>query len=82
MAAANGLIALGTAVLSAGGLVEGAVGHDEAFVLSLALGISVIYTGFLVAGVRARADQVARACAAAPTHPGRPDPGPAPVVSP
>ena len=49
LAAANGLIALGTLVLSSGGLVQGSVGHDEAFTLSLAVGISVIYAGFLVA---------------------------------
>jgi hypothetical protein len=49
LAGANGLIALGTLVLSSGGLVQGVVGHDEAFTLSLAIGISVIYAGFLVA---------------------------------
>jgi hypothetical protein len=49
LAAANALIALGTLVLSSGGLVQGLVGHDEAFTLSLAVGNSVIYAGFLVA---------------------------------
>jgi hypothetical protein len=49
LAAANGLIALGTLVLSSGGLVQGIVGHDEAFTISLAVGITVIYAGFLVA---------------------------------
>lgn len=49
LAAANGLVALGTLVLSSGGLVQGFVGHDEAFALSLATGIAVIYAGFLVA---------------------------------
>jgi hypothetical protein len=49
LAAANGLIALGTLVLSSGGLIQGAVGHDEAFTLSLAVGITVIYAGFLTA---------------------------------
>jgi hypothetical protein len=49
MAAANTLIAAGTLVLSGGGLVQGIVGHDEAFVGSLAVGITVIYAGFLVA---------------------------------
>ena len=49
MAGANALIATGTLVLSGGGLVQGIVGHDEAFTLSLAVGITVIYTGFLVA---------------------------------
>lgn len=49
LAAANGLVALGTLVLSSGGLIQGFVGHDEAFALTLAVGIAVIYAGFLVA---------------------------------
>ena len=53
LATANGLVALGTLVLASGGLVQGFVGHDEAFALTLATGIAVIYGGFLVAdGVR------------------------------
>jgi hypothetical protein len=48
-ASANVLIALGTLVLSSGGLIQGIAGKDEAFVLSLAVGISVIYGGFLLA---------------------------------
>lgn len=56
LAAANGLVALGTLVLSSGGLLQGIVGDDEAFALSLAVGIAVIYAGFLVAdGSRAPA---------------------------
>jgi hypothetical protein len=49
LAAANGLIALGTLVLASGGVLQGVVGHDEAFALSLALGVTVIYAGFLLA---------------------------------
>ena len=49
LAAANALVALGTLVLSSGGLLQGFVGHDEAFALTLAVGIAVIYAGFLVA---------------------------------
>jgi len=49
LAGGNALIALGTLVLSSGGLVQGVIGHDEAFALSLALGISVVYAGFVVA---------------------------------
>ena len=49
LAGGNALIALGTLVLSSGGLVQGAVGKDEAFAISLALGIAVIYAGFAVA---------------------------------
>jgi hypothetical protein len=48
-ALANVLIALGTLVLSSGGLVQGIAGKDEAFVLTLAIGITVIYGGFLTA---------------------------------
>jgi len=48
-AAANVLIALGTLVLSSGGLIQGVAGKDEAFVLTLAVGITVIYGGFLLA---------------------------------
>jgi hypothetical protein len=55
LAASNALIALGTLVLSSGGLVQGFLGHDEAFTLSLALGIGVIYAGFLVAESRREA---------------------------
>ncbi len=52
LAGANVLIALGTLVLSSGGLVQGAVGHDEAFTATLAIGITVIYSGFLLAATR------------------------------
>jgi len=52
LAAANLLIALGTLVLSSGGTLQGIIGHDEAFALSLAIGIVVIYAGFLVADRR------------------------------
>ncbi len=64
LAAANALIALGTIVLSSGGLVQGIFGHDEAFALSLAIGISVIYAGFLVSVSTARSP-VPRAAPAA-----------------
>jgi hypothetical protein len=59
-AAANVLIALGTLVLSSGGLIQGFAGKDEAFVISLASGIVVIYIGFLVAsGAGARRERPA-----------------------
>ena len=41
-------------MLSSGGLIQGIAGKDEAFVLSLALGITVIYAGFQVAARSAR----------------------------
>jgi hypothetical protein len=49
LAGANALIALGTLVLSGGGVLQGAVGHDKAFAITLATGIAVVYSGFLVA---------------------------------
>ncbi len=53
LAGGNGLIALGTLVLSSGGLLQGIVGSDEAFALTLVAGIALIYAGFAVAsGVR------------------------------
>jgi hypothetical protein len=59
LVAANVLIALGTLVLSSGGLLQGAVGKDEAFAITLALGILVIYAGFAVASdVSASRDDV------------------------
>ena len=54
-AGANALIAAGTLVLSSGGLLQGFVGHDEAFATTLAVGISVLYAGFRVADRRPRA---------------------------
>jgi hypothetical protein len=53
MAGANALIALGTLILSGGGILQGVLGHDEAFTVSLASGIAVVYAGFLVAARRA-----------------------------
>ncbi|HEX5615966.1 MAG TPA: hypothetical protein VFZ83_12510 [Acidimicrobiia bacterium] len=49
LAIANGLIALGVLLNSSGGLVQGVVGHDEAFTLALAAGVAAIYAGFSVA---------------------------------
>lgn len=48
LAAANGLIALGTLVLSAGGLLNSVLGEMDAFAVSLVVGISAIFAGFLV----------------------------------
>lgn len=71
-ALANVLIAGGTLILSSGGLLQGVAGKDEAFVLSLAVGISVIYSGFLVAA-RASATR-AGASPAAPAGAGAAQP--------
>ena len=61
LASGNALIALGTLVLSSGGLLQGTLGHDESFVISLAAGIAVIYAGFVVAsGARLARSESAR----------------------
>jgi hypothetical protein len=48
LAIANALIALGTLILSAGGLLNSALGEMDAFSLSLVAGISVMFAGFLL----------------------------------
>jgi hypothetical protein len=53
MLVANGLIALGTAVLSAGGLLNSVLDEMDAFAITLVAGISVLLAGFLVATARA-----------------------------
>ncbi|MFM8238543.1 MAG: hypothetical protein ACKOBG_12445 [Actinomycetota bacterium] len=60
LCAGNVLIALGVLVLSGGGTIQGVVGHDEAFALTLAVGIVVIYAGFVVASGRSRDHAVER----------------------
>ena len=50
----NLLIAFGTIVLSASGTVAGRLGKDTAFALTLLIGISVLFAGFLVASTTAR----------------------------
>ena len=49
LAVGNVLIAAGAAVLSASGGLSGRVGADRAFAITLALGICVLFAGFLVA---------------------------------
>jgi hypothetical protein len=48
------LIAAGTIVLSASGTVAGRLGKDTAFSLTLLIGISVLFAGFLVASTTPR----------------------------
>jgi hypothetical protein len=50
----NVLIAVGTLVLSASGTVAGRLGKDRAFTLTLLVGISVLFAGFLVASAPPR----------------------------
>jgi hypothetical protein len=48
LAVANALIAVGTLILSAGGLLNSALGQMDAFSVSLVAGISVMFAGFLL----------------------------------
>ena len=49
LAAGNLLIAVGTFVLSASGTVAGRLGKTQAFAVTLAIGIAVLFVGFVVA---------------------------------
>lgn len=49
MVGANVLIALGTLILSASGLLNSVLGEMDAFAVTLVVGISVMFAGFLVA---------------------------------
>ena len=49
LAAGNLLIAAGTAVLSGSGLLNSVLGEMDAFAVTLTLGITVLFAGFLVA---------------------------------
>ena len=49
LAAGNVLIALGTLVLGASGTLAGRIGEVRAFALTLVIGITVLFSGFLVA---------------------------------
>jgi MFS family permease len=48
LAFGNILIALGTIVLSASGTLAGRLGKDQAFAVTLLVGISILFAGFLV----------------------------------
>jgi hypothetical protein len=48
LALANGFIAAGTLVLSAGGLLESVLDASDAFAISLVVGVSLIFVGFLI----------------------------------
>ena len=49
LAAGNALIALGTVALSLSGLLNSALGEMEAFAVTLAAGVTILFAGFLVA---------------------------------
>ena len=60
LAAGNILIALGALVLSASGTLAGRLGADTAFAVTLAVGISILFVGFLVASNATAAPVVQR----------------------
>ena len=53
----NALIALGTVILSASGLLNSVLGEMDAFAVTLTVGVSVLFAGFLASsrGARSRA---------------------------
>jgi hypothetical protein len=52
LAIGNGLIAAGTATLSASGLLNSALGEMESFAATLAIGVTILFAGFLVTATR------------------------------
>ena len=48
LAAANVVIAVGTLVLSAGGLLNSVVDEMNGFAISLVVGIAIVFAGFLL----------------------------------
>ena len=67
MLVANLLIATGTLVLSAGGLLNSVLDEMEGFAVTLVAGITVLFLGFLVATGRRQPPERARP-AATPTN--------------
>lgn len=57
LASGNVLIATGAAILSASGAFSGRMGADRAFAVTLLAGITVLFTGFLVASNATHARQ-------------------------
>ena len=49
---ANGLIAAGTLVLSAGGLLNSVLAEMEGFAVTLVAGILLLFSGFLITSPR------------------------------
>ncbi|MEQ1699758.1 MAG: hypothetical protein ABMA25_06590, partial [Ilumatobacteraceae bacterium] len=54
LVAGNLLIAAGTLVLSASGTIAGRLGKDRAFAITLLVGITILFAGFLVASATPR----------------------------
>jgi len=66
---ANVVIAAGTLVLGASGLLNSVLGQMEAFAVTLAVGVSILYAGFLLAVTPARRRPAPAAPVAAPSPP-------------
>ena len=66
---ANIVIATGTLILGASGLLNSVVGAMEAFAITLAIGVSVLYAGFLIAVKPVRPRERPAAPAATPSPP-------------
>ena len=60
LAAGNALLALGTLVLSASGLLNSVADEMQAFAISLTAGITILFAGFLVTTTGPSPEQVAR----------------------
>jgi hypothetical protein len=73
---ANVVIAAGTLVLGASGLFNSVLGQMEAFAVTLALGVSILYAGFLLAVTPARRPTPPATPAAAPFPPTLVESGP------
>jgi len=57
LAAGNAVIALGTVILSMSGLLNSALGQMKAFSVTLTIGITVLFTGFLITTSRPAAER-------------------------
>jgi hypothetical protein len=73
---ANVVIAGGTLVLGASGLLNSVLGEMEAFAVTLAVGVSILYAGFLLAVTPARRPAIREAPDAAPSRPSLVESGP------
>jgi len=73
---ANVVIAAGTLVLGASGLLNSVLGQMEAFSVTLAVGVTILYAGFLLAVTPARRPPRPAAPAAAPSPPTLVESGP------
>ena len=73
---ANVVIAAGTLVLGASGLLNSVLGEMEAFAVTLAVGVTILYAGFLLAVTPARRPAARAAPAEAPSPPSLVESGP------